>query len=509
MLATGLSLSGLMARGSGAEEQSTPSVRAHSGPLIDVRDLRAASDGSTDDTEALQLALDSSLADGRGVYLPAGLYRVTRPLSYRSYRSSSSSHFMPALRLLGDGHLRSIIEVAHAGPGLVTDPTEATTGRDDRKLDFGLHLADFAIVGGHAESSGWRLAGQWHGSIERVRIQGHGSDGIRILKRNLNPDWYGTAGLEFVNCLVIHNRGWGIRAEAGLNFIVVSIRRSYVVGNQSGGIQCNGGGLEIVGCGIAGNGGRNEGKSEGGGIHIRDYDDGQPNDTFLIEGCELDDNFGYHVRLDTCTTGAIRRNRFLSNVVEAEDRYVTPLYGLWMPNGKRPVRSLDVSQNVWIAVDDMHAAGLRHEFIRFENEHALNVSPRIRITGSMFRLHPGTVVNENALIYTDDDVGGEAFPIPAGGVVRLRPIRSRGIALFTVGGRPELTAMFAFRLGRQAALSPIRDLAETALAFASTPAASEGGPTAAIQLRATTDGFLEIANHRESPIGDWAFNVVG
>ena len=495
-----------MARKSVAEERREGSERTQTGSVVDVRDLGAVGNGVIDDTEALQRALDSSLASGRTVYLPDGRYRTTRPLQYRS---NFPGHFTPALRMIGDGHLRSMIEVAHAGPGLVTDPTEATTGRHDHKLDFGLHLADFAIIGAHAQSSGWHLAGQWYGSIERVRIQGHGSDGIRILKRDFNPDWYGSAGLEFVNCLMTYNRGWGIRAEAGLNFIVVSIRRSYVVGNRSGGIQCNGGGLEIVGCGIAGNGGRSEGSSEGGGIHVRDYDDGQPNDTFVIEGCELDDNFEYHVRLDTCTTGAIRRNRFLSNVVEAEATYVTPLYGLWMPNGKRPVRSLDVSQNIWMAVDDMRAEGLRHEFIRFESEHAVHVSPRIRITGSMFRLHPGTVVNDNALIYTDDDVGGEAFPIPAGGMVRLRPIRSRGVALFTVVGRPELTATFAFRLGHQPALSPMHDVAKASLAFASEPAPSETVPTAAIQLRATTDGFLEIVNNGGAPIGDWAFSVVG
>ena len=48
---------------------------------VNVKDFGAAGDGSTDDTAAIQDAIDWAYANGRQViYMPSGQYRTTAPL---------------------------------------------------------------------------------------------------------------------------------------------------------------------------------------------------------------------------------------------------------------------------------------------------------------------------------------------------------------------------------------------------------------------------------------------
>ena len=47
--------------------------------LFNVKDFGARGDGITDDTAAIQAAIDASLPGGK-VYFPAGVYRMSAPL---------------------------------------------------------------------------------------------------------------------------------------------------------------------------------------------------------------------------------------------------------------------------------------------------------------------------------------------------------------------------------------------------------------------------------------------
>ncbi|CAG7636567.1 hypothetical protein PAESOLCIP111_03762 [Paenibacillus solanacearum] len=62
---------------------------------IDVRDFGATGDGTTDDTAAIQAALNA--ADGRQVCFPAGNYRITATLT------------VPVIRLIGEGSGRTTV----------------------------------------------------------------------------------------------------------------------------------------------------------------------------------------------------------------------------------------------------------------------------------------------------------------------------------------------------------------------------------------------------------------
>jgi hypothetical protein len=70
----------LFAGTAGLAALAGPAAAADPGARIDVRQRGARGDGVADDTAAIQAAIDAAPADGGMVFLPAGVYRLTRPL---------------------------------------------------------------------------------------------------------------------------------------------------------------------------------------------------------------------------------------------------------------------------------------------------------------------------------------------------------------------------------------------------------------------------------------------
>lgn len=100
---------------------------------VNVKGYGAVGDGTTDDTAAIQLAIDS--ANGRPVYLPTGTYKITSTIN----APSSPLKFT----LYGDGRNSSIISAATLALG-----TDAIDISDSTWT----HLHDFAVVGGNSDS---------------------------------------------------------------------------------------------------------------------------------------------------------------------------------------------------------------------------------------------------------------------------------------------------------------------------------------------------------------------
>lgn len=134
--------------GSGAAAMSSAGGQSSGDPpmlnLISVRDLGAAGDGRTDDTKAVQSAIDRAAAgaDGGTVWFPPGRYAV-RSLSCIN-RDAASFH--PVLRLLGAGAGVSSIVPLAAGAVLIDASGRSGFRMESLSIDSNALLSKVGIL---------------------------------------------------------------------------------------------------------------------------------------------------------------------------------------------------------------------------------------------------------------------------------------------------------------------------------------------------------------------------
>lgn len=200
--------------------------------------LGAAGDGRTDDTAALE----KQLSRGR-LYLPRGVYRITRtlevPLSQMGpveIRGAAGAKLVmaaagPAVRITG----------GHAG---TADPASAAPETWERER-FPL-IAGFEITGAHPEADGIEAAGTMQLTIDNMLIR-QVRHGIRLHDRNRN--------VLIADSHIYDNRGVGIWLDR-VNLHQTNIGNCHISYNRKGGIVVRGGevrNIHITGCDIEGN----------------------------------------------------------------------------------------------------------------------------------------------------------------------------------------------------------------------------------------------------------------
>ncbi|QDU63278.1 Pectate lyase superfamily protein [Planctomycetes bacterium Pan216] len=201
-------------------------------------------DGKTDDTNAMQRAVDAGLGQ---IHLPKGNYRLTQPIVVDLDRvgpTSITSDATATITMAGPGPALRF-QGTHGGTAAPSTVKANVWERQRMPLVEGLE-----IVGDHAEANGIEADGTMQITITRCLVR-KVVDAIRLTGRNRN--------VIIADCHLYENRGVGVFMDR-LNLHQINITGSHVSYNQRGGIVAKKSeirNLHIGTCDIEGNmGGR-------------------------------------------------------------------------------------------------------------------------------------------------------------------------------------------------------------------------------------------------------------
>lgn len=206
----------------------------------DCRKFGATGDGMSDDTEAIQRAVDSGI--GR-IEFPKGTYRITRPIRIDLHevgRISLSGSGVASLEMVGAGPALRIVGKHFAS----ADPqnfSEDIWARQRMPLVDGL-----SIVGKHPDAVGIEASGTMQLTLSRLHLRGL-LHGIRLVENNRN--------VIISECHIYHNRGIGVFYDQ-VNLHQSNIVNCHISYNSRGGIVSLGGNvrnIQITGCDLESN----------------------------------------------------------------------------------------------------------------------------------------------------------------------------------------------------------------------------------------------------------------
>ena len=271
--------------------------------IADATAFGATGDDMTDDTRALQAAIDSGLP----VYVPAGTYIVSRPLRHVT---SSAATLTGGPRLRGAGPYATIFDNRVAnGPMMQLD-----TSASDR-FQSGGTLRDFAIVNTQSppSSDGIAVRKSFHLLIENVRIQGLTGRGVAILVDQGDPD--GSVMVKLSRMWISGCARWGIDASVAedhnelsflkLDHVFVASCGTAAGGAppRSGGMRWKGQGLQLDSSAFVTN--------ENVGLFV--YGGAGSSQHLRAQGTTWENNRGVGLRIETLDNGLLENSQFFNN----------------------------------------------------------------------------------------------------------------------------------------------------------------------------------------------------
>ena len=184
--------------------------RMIAGSYVNVIDYGATGDGTTDDTVAIQAAIDA--AAGRPVYAPAGTYVITSTIDMES---AATGVFNQGPQLIGDGIGKTIFDNQVSSAPMFDVKAGGVAGSN---FLMGAVLRGFKVIRTTTETAqiAIQLSASYMVEIEQVHIVGMTGTGIRIpvvLGDNDGSNMVNMKQVRIENC-----SGWGIDAAGDSGF---------------------------------------------------------------------------------------------------------------------------------------------------------------------------------------------------------------------------------------------------------------------------------------------------
>lgn len=263
--------------------------------LRTVRAFGAAGDGKTDDTAAIQRAVDAGVGD---IVFPRGVYRISQPIVVQLNKVGPTS-------VSATGTAR--IVMSGAGPAIKFVGTHGGTAAPHTfKPQVWEHertpmVDGIEIVGAHPEAIGIEATGTMQAIFTRVTVR-KALHGIHLTKRNRN--------VLIADCHLYENRGIGLFLDH-LNLHQINVVNSHISYNDGGGMVVRDSeirNLQIATCDIEGNMGE---KSEPTANILIDTTNGSVREGAIV-GCTIQHT---HQARDSANIRFIGRSREVNQKV--------------------------------------------------------------------------------------------------------------------------------------------------------------------------------------------------
>lgn len=199
---SGASLVGFLQSGTGGVATTVQTKLRES---VSVKDFGAKGDGTTDDTAAIQAAINTL----KRVYVPKGVYRVTSTLNIKP--ATAWGVFGPGAIITGDGPGSTFFDNQVAS-GPLFDIDSATHG-GTYSANQGTVLENFQIftTTSPAASIGIRVLNAYQVTIQNLVIKGMTYYGIELKNGAYTDDGWNRVAI--LNCWIDSCATWGIKAD--------------------------------------------------------------------------------------------------------------------------------------------------------------------------------------------------------------------------------------------------------------------------------------------------------
>lgn len=281
--------------------------------IVSVKDFGAVGDGVTDDTAAIQAAINARAVSGGTLLFPAGTYEISSTLNWQNTTSADK----PGISFVGEGRDSTIIKSYIAnGPVLDIRGTKsfASGGTGSRFFNgggiYGIRF-DGANATGTSDAifvQGWQYA-----EIVDCYITTFPRDGVRqwIDAGFPNAD-YSSSSINITDTWIWDCAGQGVNQTGAIGAWSWKFEK-VLIGYCGLGATIGSAGNSFIDCSFVGNGYSPGGAVRSGGSHLQIGTSSGGTNRIAIRGCEFDFARLAHVKLDYCQTVSISQSRFIFN----------------------------------------------------------------------------------------------------------------------------------------------------------------------------------------------------